>query len=647
VISDGARNSHSTPDVSELLRSRRGELDSLGYHLLRYGQKFFSGRLDIHSSLMECKWSIFFAKGRIAWATGGKSGQRRSQRNLNRFFPHLKSADLEALDTTGHETYWDYYLLQLLLQRQLVDLEPTKNLIEASILEVCFDILQQEALETTHYQTVYAAANFLWSVDNAPLTGLVWKPSPIFAVADQAWQEWQAAKLGACSPNAAPILRAREKVKQHTSEKVYRSFCKGFNGDRSLRDLACLMKKDLLRISKSLLPYIRRGWIELIEIPDRERRSSKSEPKATDQIATAAVANQDHNTQSREAVSQNLHQTTATGSTTQAQVIAAVKPTAIDTIEKSATTDQPVALEIKPAPELETSSPPINLPRVLQPSGNNSSHDLNKQHDRPKRQDRWQRRKRANAASKFQELKIAFLDPDELDDAEQLDSPFQDIHDHNNDQNNRNGQEQKLEIVATKPDQPPLIACIDDSRAIGLLMRDIITKAGYRFIYIEDPLKAIATLKAEQPSLIFLDLIMPGATGFQVCAQLRRMPEFKTLPVIMLTSNRGIIDRIHARWVRTNEYLNKPVKADQVLSTIANYLPDALPLSDRRDDSDSSVHITLNSSISAVASNSNSESVAADVIPLAERSERSQLNKADANKSNGLYVPVSHKTAEP
>jgi hypothetical protein len=83
-----------------------------------------------------------------------------------------------------------------LLQQKLVELEPVSKLIEASILEVCFDILQQEALETTHYQAVYAAANFLWAVDNAPLMGLVWKPSPIFAGADQAWQEWQAAKLG-------------------------------------------------------------------------------------------------------------------------------------------------------------------------------------------------------------------------------------------------------------------------------------------------------------------------------------------------------------------------------------------------------------------------------------------------------------------
>jgi CheY-like chemotaxis protein len=208
-----------------------------------------------------------------------------------------------------------------------------------------------------------------------------------------------------------------------------------------------------------------------------------------------------------------------------------------------------------------------------------------------------------------------------------------------------------------------LIACIDDSRAIGLLMRDIITKAGYRFIYIEDPLKAIATLQAAQPSLIFLDLIMPGATGFQVCAQLRRMPEFKNLPIIMLTSNRGVIDRIHARWVRTSEYLNKPVKAQQVLSTIANYLPDPLPIASNASNDDAATAIALNVSVSVdssdhasgvISSHSNdSEPVSADVIPLVERSERverSLLSKAESGNAsnNGLYLPITpQKAAEP
>jgi CheY-like chemotaxis protein len=542
----------------------------------------------------------------MAWATGGKNIERRSRRNLARFAPNLKPADRDFLDTAGHETYWDYYLLQLLLKQQLIDLATVTNLIEASIIEVCFDILQQEALETTHYQTVYAGANFLWSIENTPLKGLVWKPAPIFAIADQAWQEWQAAKLGLCNPNHAPVLRAKEKVRQHTSEKVYRSFCKGFNGDRSLRDLACLMKKDLLRISKSLLPYIRRGWIELVETTPPQQRS---QPATPNHVAAQSITKQ------------AITQKTQTD-----QVIAHVEHQEIEPklSSKLAEQDRPIAivkpnepateLEIKPAPEapglellsaakLEANSQPANLSTIFPAAVGNPAPNPNpnNRNAMQKRQNRWHQRKKNAAPSKFQELKIAFLDPDEVE----LDSPFQEVQPGQN-------QDHKPQAELAPP-QPPLIACIDDSRAIGLLMRDIITKAGYRFVYIEDPLKAIATLKDAQPSLIFLDLIMPGATGFQVCAQLRRLPEFKDLPVIMLTSNRGVIDRIHARWVRTSEYLNKPVKAAQILETIATYLPGQMPLPNQEQP----------------------DSGKADVIPLVDRS---QLGKPDPNiaQGNGL-----------
>ncbi|AFY69158.1 response regulator receiver protein [Thalassoporum mexicanum PCC 7367] len=607
MISDKARNSHSTPDVSELLRSRRGELDSLGYHLLRHGQKFFSGRLDVHSSLQDCKWSIFFAKGRIVWATGGKDVYRRSRRNLVRFVPQLNLADRRSLDTAGHETYWDYYLLQLLLQKKLVALKPIQQIIEASIAEVCFDILQQETQETTLYQTVYAGANFLWPIENTPLTGLVWQPSPIFAAADQKWQEWQAAKLGLCNPNHAPLLRAQDKVKQHTSEQVYRSFCKGFNGDRSLRDLACLMKKDLLRISKSLLPYIRRGWIELVEVeddPSQVSRSPQAKTKPAPEPQESMPTKQLEQPQKSEPVA-------VASPPVVAQQPEPAKPKAIE-------------LEIKAAPEIVATPEPKREAIPKHPTAKFSAKRKLSIHQREKmndQQNRWHQRRKAANASKFQELKIAFLDPDEVE----LDSSSQEI---------QPGQQ-----------QPPLIACIDDSRAIGLLMRDIITKAGYRFVYIEDPLKAIATLRAEPPSLIFLDLIMPGATGFQVCSQLRKLPGFKNLPVVMLTSNRGIIDRIHARCVRTSEYINKPIKADQILSTIDRYLPDQLPLVDHEQEQPEQLNGDLSADQSehdddrsAVANNP--DKPAADVIPLVDRVAKSEAN------GNGRYLPAQ-KAAEP
>ena len=119
----------------------------------------------------------------------------------------------------------------------------------------------------------------------------------------------------------------------------------------------------------------------------------------------------------------------------------------------------------------------------------------------------------------------------------------------------------------------PLIACIDDSLMISHMMEQIITMAGYRFVAINNPLDAVTTLMNRQPDLIFLDIVMPKINGYDLCAQLRKYPEFIDTPIIFLTSNSGIIDRIRAKIVGSSDFLRKTVDADELLQKIVEHLP--------------------------------------------------------------------------
>ena len=118
----------------------------------------------------------------------------------------------------------------------------------------------------------------------------------------------------------------------------------------------------------------------------------------------------------------------------------------------------------------------------------------------------------------------------------------------------------------------PLIACIDDSLMISHMMEQIITVAGYRFIAINNPLDAVEVLMDRQPDLIFMDIVMPRVNGYDLCAQLRRYPEFAKTPIIFLTSNSGIIDRFRAKMVGSSDFLRKTVDADELLQKIAEHL---------------------------------------------------------------------------
>ena len=47
-----------------------------------------------------------------------------------------------------------------------------------------------------------------------------------------------------------------------------------------------------------------------------------------------------------------------------------------------------------------------------------------------------------------------------------------------------------------------------------------------------------------KPDIIFLDLVMPVANGYEICSQLRRVNTFRDTPIIILTSNDGVLDRL-------------------------------------------------------------------------------------------------------
>ncbi|WP_179228544.1 response regulator [Leptolyngbya ohadii] len=118
---------------------------------------------------------------------------------------------------------------------------------------------------------------------------------------------------------------------------------------------------------------------------------------------------------------------------------------------------------------------------------------------------------------------------------------------------------------------PPLIACIDDSLMICQSMEQVIRAGGYRFVAITEASRAIATLLAKKPDIIFLDLIMPDTNGYEICSQLRKVSRFKETPIIILTGNDGIVDQVRARLMGATDFLSKPMEPAVILSTIQRF----------------------------------------------------------------------------
>lgn len=131
--------------------------------------------------------------------------------------------------------------------------------------------------------------------------------------------------------------------------------------------------------------------------------------------------------------------------------------------------------------------------------------------------------------------------------------------------------------VDSKPkpesERKPLIACVDDSPLVCQSMEKLLVASGYRYVGINEPLRAFGALLALKPDLIFLDLMMPNTNGYEICDKLRRIPTFRNTPIIILTGNDGVVDRVRAKIVGATDFLSKAkVDAETVLGVLHKHL---------------------------------------------------------------------------
>ena len=123
------------------------------------------------------------------------------------------------------------------------------------------------------------------------------------------------------------------------------------------------------------------------------------------------------------------------------------------------------------------------------------------------------------------------------------------------------------------PSNPaPLVMCIDDSPFVCDRLEQIFREVGYQFISVLDSMKAIPVAISKKPQLIFLDLVMPNANGYEICSRLRKVATFRDTPIVILTGNDGVIDRVRAKVVGATDFLTKPVQSELVLEVAQKYL---------------------------------------------------------------------------
>ncbi len=404
------------------------DIEGLMLQLITQSESKFTGRMEIVTS-KGVKWDIYLGLGRVVWATGGSHPHRRWQRLLVKYCSQPQSQPT----IRGQDQFeaWDYHILSILVKRNQVPLERVKLIIIDLFEEILFDLYQRSVQQ----ESIFAIR---WDLGIRPSQQQVLPPHTIVSPESsinqtrEIWKGWQEAGIGGVFPDLAPVIRNQAELKQLIPVPVYQNLQRVIDGQRSLRDVALVMKLDLMKLVKVLFPYLRRGMIDLTAVAD--------------------VVVQPENRQS---------------------------------------------LEPRTTPENRRTTPENRLTPERQPIV--SRTNINNAH-------------------------------------------------------------------------APLIVCVDDSKQICEEMEYNLTQAGYRFIGLQDSVMALSTLLEVKPDLIFLDLIMPIANGYEICAQIRRISLFHDTPVVILTGNDGLVDRVRAKMVGATDFLTKPAKLEKLLATIQKYI---------------------------------------------------------------------------
>ena len=114
----------------------------------------------------------------------------------------------------------------------------------------------------------------------------------------------------------------------------------------------------------------------------------------------------------------------------------------------------------------------------------------------------------------------------------------------------------------------PTVLLIDDNPDALEILRSFLEDKGYRVLTAPDGPQGIELARAEPPSCIVLDIMMPEMSGFQVCRRLKGLPHCEQVPIVMLTARKVDRDVSYARTVGADAFLTKPVRPVQLLATL-------------------------------------------------------------------------------
>ena len=112
------------------------------------------------------------------------------------------------------------------------------------------------------------------------------------------------------------------------------------------------------------------------------------------------------------------------------------------------------------------------------------------------------------------------------------------------------------------------ILIIDDSPTIVGALKKMLRSAGCITLEAADAETGLELIRKEKPELVFLDIVLPGMTGFAALRQMRRDPLTLHIPVIMISGNEQATEQFYVKRIGADDFMKKPFSRHEVFARI-------------------------------------------------------------------------------
>ena len=117
------------------------------------------------------------------------------------------------------------------------------------------------------------------------------------------------------------------------------------------------------------------------------------------------------------------------------------------------------------------------------------------------------------------------------------------------------------------------ILIVDDSPSQLLGIQRIVEKLGHEILTATDGAAGVEAAKAQLPDLVLMDVVMPNLNGFQATRTISKDPDTQHIPVVLVTTKDQETDKVWGLRQGAKAYVTKPIREEELVSTLKELLP--------------------------------------------------------------------------